>query len=142
MNRSIGISRSHGYAAIRVDVRGTGDSDGVMTDEYTPQEQRDAHEIITWIADQPWCSGSVGMMGISWGGFNALQVAAQKPPALKAIITLCSSDDRYADDAHYMGGCLLNENMQWGSILMLYTALPPDPEIVGRPLARYVAGAS
>ncbi len=122
---------AHGYAAVRVDIRGTGDSDGIMTDEYTPREQADALEVIAWIAGQPWCSGAVGMMGISWGGFNALQIAALRPPALKAIMTLCSSDDRYADDAHYMGGCLLNENMQWGSILMLYTALPPDPEIVG-----------
>ncbi len=121
----------HGYAAVRVDVRGTGDSDGVLADEYTPQEQQDAVEIIAWLAAQPWCSGAVGMMGISWGGFNALQVAALRPPALKAVISLCASDDRYADDAHYMGGCLLNENMQWGSILMLYTALPPDPHIVG-----------
>ncbi len=122
---------AHGYAAIRVDVRGSGDSDGILTDEYTPREQMDAVEIIDWIARQPWCSGNVGMTGISWGGINALQVAARQPPALKAIMTLCSSDDRYADDAHYMGGCLLNENMQWGSVLMLNAALPPDPEIVG-----------
>lgn len=122
----------HGYAAIRVDVRGTGDSEGILQDEYSPQELSDALEIIAWIARQPWCDGRVGMMGISWGGFNALQVAALRPPALKAIITLCSTDDRYADDAHYMGGCLLNENMQWGSILTLYSALPPDPEIVGQ----------
>lgn len=120
-----------GYAAIRADVRGTGDSDGILTDEYTPQEQQDAAEIIAWIAEQPWCSGGVGMVGISWGGFNALQVAALRPPALKAVISLCAADDRYADDAHYMGGCLLNENMQWGSILMLNAGLPPDPEIVG-----------
>jgi predicted acyl esterase len=71
------------------------------------------------------------MMGISWGGFNSLQVAALAPPALKAIITLCSTDDRYADDAHYMGGCLLNENMQWGSVLLNHGAYPPDPQIVG-----------
>jgi putative CocE/NonD family hydrolase len=121
----------HGYAAVRVDIRGSGDSDGILEDEYTEQEHRDAVEIIAWIADQPWCSGALGMIGISWGGFNALQVAALDPPQLKAIITLCSTDDRYADDAHYMGGCLLNENMQWGSILMAYTALPPDPAIVG-----------
>jgi len=121
----------HGYAAVRVDIRGSGDSDGVLEDEYTEQEHHDAVEIIAWIAEQPWCSGAVGMIGISWGGFNALQVAALAPPQLKAIITLCSTDDRYADDAHYMGGCLLNENMQWGSILMAYTALPPDPAIVG-----------
>ena len=121
----------HGLAAVRVDVRGSGDSDGVLTDEYTPQELEDAVAIIAWIAAQDWCSGAVGMMGISWGGFNSLQVAALQPPALKAIITVCSTDDRYADDAHYMGGCLLNENMQWGSILMTYGALPPDPVIVG-----------
>lgn len=120
-----------GYASIRVDLRGSGDSDGLLHDEYTAQEHDDAVEIIAWIAAQPWCSGAVGMMGISWGGFNALQVAALKPPALKAIITVCSTDDRYADDAHYMGGCLLNENMQWGSVLMLNAALPPDPAIVG-----------
>jgi len=123
---------AHGYAAVRVDLRGTGDSEGVMRDEYTPQEQADAVAAIAWIAAQPWCTGAVGMMGISWGGFNSLQVAALRPPALKAVITLCSTDDRYADDAHYMGGCLLNENMQWGSILTLYAALPPDPEIVGK----------
>jgi putative CocE/NonD family hydrolase len=98
----------HGYAAVRVDLRGTGDSDGVLADEYTEQEHDDAVEVIAWIAAQPWCTGAVGVMGISWGGLNALQIAARCPPALKAIITLCSSDDRYADDAHFMGGCLLN----------------------------------
>ncbi len=121
----------HGYAAVRVDLRGSGDSDGVLADEYLPQEQADALAVIEWLARQPWCDGSVGMTGISWGGFNALQVAALAPPALKAVITLCASDDRYADDAHYMGGCLLNENQQWGTVLFAINALPPDPDIVG-----------
>jgi len=121
----------HGYAAVRVDVRGSGDSDGILTDEYTAQEIEDAVAVIRWIASQPWCTGAVGMTGISWGGFNSLQVAALRPPELKAIITLCSADDRYADDAHYMGGCILGENMQWGSILWHTNAYPPDPEIVG-----------
>lgn len=120
-----------GYASLRVDVRGSGDSDGILDDEYSPVELQDALLVIRWIAEQPWCTGAIGMTGISWGGFNALQVAAMAPPELKAIITLCASDDRYSDDAHYKGGCLLNENMQWGSILTLYNALPPDPEIVG-----------
>ncbi|MGH8502460.1 MAG: CocE/NonD family hydrolase [Gammaproteobacteria bacterium] len=121
----------HGYAAVRVDIRGTGDSDGLLTDEYSQQEHDDALEIIAWLAAQPWCSGAVGMMGISWGGFNSLQVAALRPPALKAIITLCASDDRYADDAHYAGGCLLNENLTWGSVLLNFSVYPPDPELVG-----------
>src|SRR3954468_9719071 len=76
----------HGYASVRVDMRGSGDSDGLLLDEYLPQEQSDAVEVIAWLAAQPWCSGSLGMMGISWGGFNALQVASHRPPALKAII--------------------------------------------------------
>jgi uncharacterized protein len=121
----------HGYAAVRVDLRGSGDSDGLLLDEYLKQEHDDALEVIRWIAQQPWCSGAVGMMGKSWGGFNSLQVAAQRPGELKAIVTVCSTDDRYADDVHYMGGCLLNENLTWGSVLMSYNAYPPDPELVG-----------
>ncbi|WP_417519824.1 CocE/NonD family hydrolase [Minwuia sp.] len=128
MHRYLAMS---GYACLRVDLRGSGDSDGTMTDEYTQRELEDALAVIAWIAEQPWCTGAVGMTGISWGGFNALQVAALRPPALKAIISLCAADDRYSDDAHYKGGCLLNENMQWGSILTLYNTLPPDPEIAG-----------
>ena len=121
----------HGYAAIRLDVRGTGDSEGILRDEYLAQEQDDAEEAIAWIAEQPWCNGRVGMIGLSWAGFNALQVAARQPPALKAIITMCSTDDRYADDAHYKGGCLLNENLSWGAAFFSLNACPPDPEIVG-----------
>jgi putative CocE/NonD family hydrolase len=121
----------HGYAAVRVDLRGSGDSDGVLLDEYSQQEHDDALEVIRWIAQQPWCSGTVGMMGKSWGGYNPLQVAARRPPELKAIITVCSTDDRYLDDVHYMGGGLLNENLTWGSVLMSYNAYPPDPEVVG-----------
>ena len=121
----------HGYAAVRVDLRGSGESDGLLLDEYLEQEQEDAVEVIRWLAAQPWCSGAVGMMGKSWGGFNSLQVAARRPEALRAILTVCSTDDRYADDAHYMGGCLLNENLIWGSVLFHYNAHPPDPAIVG-----------
>lgn len=120
-----------GIACCRVDLRGSGDSDGLLRDEYLPREQSDACEIISWLASQPWCNGSVGMTGISWGGFNALQVAAHRPPALKAIITLCSSDDRYADDVHYMGGALITENEMWSNVMLAYNSKPPDPQIVG-----------
>ena len=126
-----GYFAGHGYAAVRVDVRGSGDSDGVLLDEYHEQELEDGGEVIRWIASQPWCTGAVGMMGKSWGGFNALQIAARRPEALRAIIAVCCSDDRYADDAHYMGGCLLNENLTWGSVLLTLSGLPPDPAVVG-----------
>ena len=121
----------HGYAVIRLDLRGAGDSEGLMPDEYLPQELQDGFDAIAWIADQPWCDGNVGMIGISWGGFNGLQIAAMQPPALKTIITLCSTDDRYADDVHYMGGCLLGEQLSWASIMFGRNTLPPDPANVG-----------
>lgn len=121
----------HGYACVRVDMRGSGESDGVLEDEYLKQEQDDALEVLAWIAAQPWCTGAVGMIGISWGGFNGLQVAARRPPQLKAVITLCSTDDRYADDVHYMGGCLLNDNIGWASTMFGIMTNPPDPVLVG-----------
>jgi len=121
----------HGFAGVRVDLRGSGDSEGVLTDEYLEQELRDAEEVLAWVAVQPWCDGRTGMMGISWGGFNALQVAARRPPSLRAIVTASSTDDRYADDVHYMGGCLLTDNLSWASTMFAYTSCPPDPAVVG-----------
>ncbi|WP_323990255.1 CocE/NonD family hydrolase [Nguyenibacter sp. L1] len=126
-----GYFAQQGYACVRVDMRGSGESDGHLADEYLKQEQDDALEVIAWIAEQDWCTGAVGMMGKSWGGFNCLQVAARRPPALKAILTVYSTDNRYTDDIHYMGGCLLNDNLWWGSIMLAFQARPPYPEIVG-----------
>jgi len=122
----------HGYASIRVDMRGCGDSDGILYDEYLKQEQDDGLEVLTWISQQPWFTGGVGMIGKSWGGFNGLQIAARRHPALKAIITLCSTDDRYADDVHYKGGALLASDMLWwASTMLAYNARPADPAVVG-----------
>ena len=121
----------HGYAGVRVDLRGSGDSDGVLEDEYTQQEFEDGLAVLRWLAEQPWCTGDVGMIGISWGGFNGLQIASLRPPELKAVITLCSTDDRYADDVHHMGGCLLGDNLSWASTMLDQNACPPDPALVG-----------
>ncbi|MDA3948458.1 MAG: CocE/NonD family hydrolase [Spirochaeta sp.] len=120
-----------GYASVRVDLRGSGESDGVLTDEYLQQELDDGVEVINWLAAQPWCSGSVGMIGISWGGFNGLQIAALRPEPLRAIVTICSTDDRYSDDVHYMGGCLLGDNLSWASTMFDQNTHPPDPALVG-----------
>ncbi|MBE7186532.1 MAG: CocE/NonD family hydrolase, partial [Methylobacterium mesophilicum] len=122
---------AHGFACARVDIAGMGDSEGTLEDEYVKREQDDALEIIEHLAAQEWCTGAVGMIGISWGGFSALQAAARRPPRLKAIVTICSTDDRYACDAHYNGGCLINDNFGWGGALFNYAALPPDPAVVG-----------
>jgi uncharacterized protein len=121
----------HGYACVRVDMRGSGESEGLLLDEYLKQEQDDAIEVIDWIAAQPWCTGKLGIIGISWGGFNGLQIAARRPKPLKAIVTIASTDDRYADDIHHMGGCLLNDNLSWASTMFAYMSRPPDPALVG-----------
>jgi putative CocE/NonD family hydrolase len=121
----------HGYACLRLDIRGTGDSEGVLHDEYSEQEQLDGVDAIAWLAAQEWCDEQVAMYGISWGGFNGLQIAARQPPALKTIITVGSTDDRYATDIHWVGGCLSKDNFDWSSTMFAMQDLPPDPAIVG-----------
>ncbi|CAL9667848.1 hypothetical protein SUDANB1_07303 [Streptomyces sp. enrichment culture] len=121
----------HGYACVRVDLRGTGDSEGVLRDEYLEREQADAEEVLAWLAEQHWCDGGTGMMGISWGAFAALQVAARRPPSLKAIAIASFTDDRHADDMHYMGGALLSDNLAEAGTMFAYGTCPPDPAVVG-----------
>ncbi len=121
----------YGFAFARVDIRGSGDSEGLLLDEYLQQEQDDAVEIIAWLARQPWCSGAVGMRGISWGGFACFQAASQNPPALKAIMPHCATDNRYTDDAHYVGGALTLDMYDWGTEFKNVMVASPDPEISG-----------
>ncbi|MGP4009620.1 CocE/NonD family hydrolase [Streptomyces sp. 4N124] len=122
----------HGYASVRVDVRGHGNSEGVPGDEYAVTELADGVEVVNWLAAQPWCDGKVGMFGISWGGFNSLQIAALAPEPLKAIVTVCSTDDRYDNDVHYMGGSVLAVDMHaWAAAMLAFSSRPPDPRHVG-----------
>lgn len=122
----------HGYGSVRVDIRGTGSSEGLFDDEYSEQELSDAEAVVAWLAGQSWCTGRVGMFGISWGGFNALQVAQRAPQALHAIVTVCSTDDRYGNDVHYFGGALLGIDMAaWAATMFAFGSRPPRPEVVG-----------
>ncbi len=121
----------HGYACIRVDMRGSGSSDGVLFDEYSDQEVDDGVAVIEWIAEQPWCNGKVGTMGISWGGITGLQLAQRSPEALKTIIVLGATDQRYYDDAGYYMGCLVGQTIGWAAIMFGYNSRPPDPELAG-----------
>ncbi len=123
---------AHGFAYARVDLRGSGDSSGILEDEYTEQEQRDTEQVIAWLAQRPWCTGAVGMIGISWGGFAALQMAARNPAHLRGVIPIHASDDRYADDVHYIGGCVSAMDMaQWATSMLAYLNQPSDPQVVG-----------
>jgi uncharacterized protein len=122
----------HGYASLRVDIRGSGASSGVLVDEYTEQEQADVCAALEWIAAQSWCTGSLGMIGLSWGGFAALQAAARRPPALKAVVAFCASADRYGADVKYQGGCVLGcELLPWSSTMLAMSVRPPDPDLAG-----------
>jgi hypothetical protein len=122
---------AHGYAALRVDMHGSGDSDGILTQEFQKQEQDDACEIVAWIAGQPWSNGAVALFGKSWGAFAALQAALRRPPALKAIVAVCGGQDRYDESLHFTGGAMLSEQLWWSDTMTLFNMRPPDPEIAG-----------
>ena len=120
------------FAVCRLDLRGTGSSEGIALDEYHAQEQADVCEVIAWLAAQDWCSGKVGMYGTSWGGFNSIQVAMERPPALHAIVPIYASDDRYTDDVHYMGGVLKAIDLvDWVIYMAACNVLPPVPAVYG-----------
>lgn len=119
-----------GYACIRVDLRGSGASGGFFDDEYSEQELEDIEDVIAWAVAAPWSSRAVGIMGISWGGINALLTAARRPKGLKAAISAASVTDRLSQDIHYKGGCQLTSNSGWAAQAMSILSLPPDPETV------------
>jgi len=97
----------HGYVGVRVDIRGFGNSGGAPpTREYSAQEQEDGEQVIAWLARQSWCNGSVAMFGISWGGFNSIQMAMRHPPALKTIIAIAATEALFTEDVHYMDGIM------------------------------------
>jgi predicted acyl esterase len=121
-----------GFAVARVDVRGTGSSTGIPTDEYPPEEQRDLAEVIAWLAEQEWSNGRVGMFGTSYSGFNSLQVAAERPPALEAICAIYATDDRYTDDVHFAGGARRGLDLvDYVHYMTAMNLLPPVPAVFG-----------
>jgi len=118
----------HAYAVCRVDLRGTGSSGGDATDEYPLVERTDLCTVIAWLADQEWCDGNIGMFGTSYSGFNSLQIAAERPPALKAIVAIYSSDDRWNDDVHWRGNALrLVDLVDYCHYMTPMCVLPPVP---------------
>jgi uncharacterized protein len=97
----------HGLVSAEVDIRGTGRSEGQLPDrEYSQQEQQDGEQVIAWLARQPWSNGNVGMFGISWGGFNSVQMAMRNPPGLRAIIAIDATEDLFHDDVHFIDGLM------------------------------------
>lgn len=123
---------ARGYALCRLDIRGTGSSPGIALDEYTARETQDGYDAVEWLAGQSWCSGKVGMWGISYGGFTSIQVALLHPPHLAAIVPMMATDDRYTDDVHYLGGCAtVSELSQYAVSMVGMNAMPPRAEYRG-----------
>ena len=128
----VALRDQHSYAVCRVDLRGTGSSEGDATDEYPEVEQSDLVEVIAWLAAQPWCDGNIGMWGTSYSGFNSLQIACERPPALKAVCAIYSSDDRWTDDVHWRGGALrLVDLVDYDHYMTPMCVLPPVPAVWG-----------
>jgi hypothetical protein len=118
-----------GYAVARVDIRGTGNSEGrLIPYEYSDREHEDGEAVLAWLAEQPWSNGKVGMFGISWGGFNAIQMAMRNPPALKAIIAVDATEDLFQDDVHFMDGIMHLDS--WEMSQDLDNARPGAPDYV------------
>ncbi len=116
-----------GYVVARVDIRGTGNSEGrLIAHEYTDQENDDGEVVIDWLSKQPFSNGNVGMFGISWGGFNSIHLAMRNPPALKAIIAVDATDDLFQDDVHYMDGIMHVDS--WEMSQDLDNARPGAPD--------------
>jgi uncharacterized protein len=115
----------HGYVVARIDIRGSGGSQGVNVDEYTLQEQLDGYDAVEWLSAQPWCDGHVNMLGISYGGFTSVQVAAHAPPHLTSIIPIDFTDERYTDDCHYRGGLLRKffDVGSYGTFMMAFNSI-------------------
>lgn len=121
-----------GFVTAAVDVRGTGNSEGILPErEYSEQEQLDGLEVIHWLATQNWSNGNVGMFGISWGGFNSIQLAMRRPPELKAILAVCASDHLFHDDIHYVDGMMHVD--EFSLSMDLETALSPAPDFLISP---------
>lgn len=119
----------NGIVAVRVDMRGSGDSEGQMSDMYCQDELDDTRHVIEWLTCQPWCNGKIGMFGTSWGATASLQANIDAPAALKAIIAVCATHDRYEDDIHHMGGCLLTDSVEWGATLPTIFGAPPSTNV-------------
>ncbi len=127
-----GYFAQHGYAGVRADLRGNGESTGQLLNMGAQPEWNDVCEILAWIETQPWCDGNVGMWGFSWGGIEAFSTAAFKQPLqLKTIVAGGFSTDKYVDGPFFMGGVLLRDTFGWLTSYLAMRARAPDPQAVG-----------
>jgi len=123
----LGVWAEYGYAVLALDIAGSGQSSGLLINEYLPREIDDAVAVIAWCARQAWCDGQIAMSGMSWSAFTALRVSARRPPALKALVLGGVSEDGWRTDIHNLGGALYAARVDWAGVMLSLNALPPDP---------------
>ena len=118
---------ARGYVVARVDIRGTGTSEGRLIEyEYSDRELEDGEAVIDWLSKQEWSTGKVGMFGISWGAFNSIQTAMRNPPALKAIVAVEGTDDLFRDDCHFIDGMMHVDSYEFGQDIANILPAPPN----------------
>lgn len=127
----LGAWAAHGYAVLALDIAGSGQSSGLLADEYLTREIDDAIAVIEWCARQAWCDGQVAMSGMSWSAFTALRVSARRPPALRALVLGGVSEDGWRTDIHNLGGAPYAARVDWAGVMLSLNALPPDPQEFG-----------
>lgn len=116
-----------GYAGVTADLRGLGNSGGTSPGAFAPGEGQDGHDLVEWIAAQPWCDGRVGMWGVSYPGITALSTAATQPPHLQAIVPIHATSDLYRGVVS-LGGTNSGFWMRadWGPRMAAYNLMPPQ----------------
>jgi putative CocE/NonD family hydrolase len=96
------IYQRNGYVAVVYDVRGRGKSEGEF--RAFVHDAEDGHDVVEWVAAQPWCTGAIGVSGLSYGGWITWATASQRPPHLKAIVST-SAAGRWMQEIPYTYGC-------------------------------------
>jgi len=114
-----------GYAVIRLDQRGTGDSQGTFSGGFDRQDETDALQVLNFIAEQKWCDGKIGLFGFANAGTAALQVARRQPVGLGAVIAVAATDDPYVDGGAYQGGVVRGDMLLAAAQQLATSALPP-----------------
>jgi predicted acyl esterase len=123
----------HGYASVRVDARGYGNSEGLPADGRSALETADGVDVVLWLAGRPWSDGRVGMFGVGRGGLGSLRVAALAPEPLRAVVAVCCADDHPDNEPHSLTGSVRAEEVHTRSAAALArVCLPPDPSYAGQ----------
>lgn len=120
-----------GFAGVRIDIRGSGDSDGLLEDQNGEAELRDMLAAMAFVANEPWCNGRLGLIADSWSGPTVFRAAAARPAALRAIVAIGARVDRFAEGEFLRGGLATTAGLMWAGELMAMQARPPDAGIVG-----------